>query len=195
MKRMLIIYVLVFLAFGYFVWYAQGETRKEIATMKQLICRYEMRMQWIVDVKKKLIAEPKVKTPEETLERILDAVWENCEKHDIPKNIFVAVIDTESCFSPKAKGSEDEIGLCQLLPETASMLIHAHDLPIYTERDLYNIENNVEIGALFLKDLIWRYGMKRALAHYHHGRKGKSERGQEYAERVLQKARLYATSP
>lgn len=191
MKKTILAASAVLVVLMFFTWWTQRGIRDDIAVLKQLVARYEMREQWMTDVQKKL-ALAGVKTSGPVLERILDAVWELGEKYDVPKDVFAALIYVESSYNPKAVGTSGEIGLCQLLPETAYNVARAYELPVYSKQDLFVIETNVEIGMLHLRDLSKAHGMARALARYNHGRKWASERGRTYARRVLTRSKDYA---
>ena len=73
-----------------------------------------------------------------------------------------AVIVVESGFNPRAVSKKGAIGLMQLRPETARR---------YGVTDIYDPEQNVRAGALYLSDLIKRFGsdLELALAAYNAG--------------------------
>ncbi|NBJ14564.1 MAG: lytic transglycosylase domain-containing protein [Dehalobacter sp. 4CP] len=83
------------------------------------------------------------------------------EKYGVEKSLISAVIRQESSFNPNAVSSAGAIGLMQLMPATASGL---------GVTDPFNIEQNVDGGTRYLRQLIDRYGStEMALAAYNAG--------------------------
>jgi soluble lytic murein transglycosylase len=63
------------------------------------------------------------------------------------------VIQNESSFNPKMKGSVGEIGLMQIRPETAKWIAGLTKIKYKGEKSLYQPEMNIRIGAAFLNRL------------------------------------------
>ena len=92
-----------------------------------------------------------------------------CEQFDIPKSLFYSLIKTESNFNPKAKSSAGAIGLTQVLPSTAEYICTKNNLD-YSNFNLYNPDNNLYIGAMYLDYLCDRFdNIYTALCAYNAG--------------------------
>jgi soluble lytic murein transglycosylase-like protein len=182
-------------AIGYFIWalhlrHLCCQNRIEIEKLNSLISHLEQKAIWITIQKQKI---PSYISDIDKY-RILSAVWEYGEYYNIPKDILLALIEQESQYIRSANGNDGEIGLCQIIPQTAWLIIKAYHLPIKTKQEIYDIENNILIAAIYLRDLLNLYNqdLTRALAHYNHGRGGNTVRGRSYAQKILQKAGKYA---
>jgi len=82
------------------------------------------------------------------------------EAHHVPPSVFVALIDAESGFNPKAVSPKGAIGLTQLMPGTAAALGVDPHVP----------EENLIGGARYLQQQYERFGTwKLALAAYNAG--------------------------
>jgi len=189
MKRILLPLCFSIFCFGYLGWHiyrAEQEMKKEIKIMRCIISRCELKGRWIDATKDKL-----EKVDEIDKVRILSVVWECGERYNVPKDLLLAVAKRESDFDKGARGKDGEIGLFQIMPEIGILISQAYNLPIRTEGELFEIENNTIVASLFLRDLIKMYGEERALSHYNHGRNGLRERGKKYAREVLKLRRRY----
>ena len=82
---------------------------------------------------------------------------ENYSKlYGVEKSLIISVIYTESKFNKNAKSSKGAIGLMQVKPATATFILNS-DTPI-TESFLFDSENNIKVGVLYLKYLTKKYG-------------------------------------
>jgi soluble lytic murein transglycosylase-like protein len=81
-------------------------------------------------------------------------------RHNIPEDLFLRLVRTESGFRPTAKSTKGAIGLAQLMPHTASHLgVNPHDPG-----------QNLDGGARYLSQQYRRFGDWRlALAAYNAG--------------------------
>ena len=81
-------------------------------------------------------------------------------RHNVPEDLFLRLVRTESGFRPTAKSTKGAIGLAQLMPFTASQLgVNPHDP-----------KQNLEGGARYLMQQYRRFGNWRlALAAYNAG--------------------------
>lgn len=84
-----------------------------------------------------------------------EAVDNASKKYDIEKKLILAVIKQESSFNPNAKSSAGAMGLMQLMPGTAKSL---------GVKDAYDIEQNVNGGTKYLRNLLDMYGNSKELA-------------------------------
>jgi len=82
--------------------------------------------------------------------------------HGIEEALLRAVIDVESGFNPAARSRSGALGLMQLMPDTARR---------YGVTDARDAAQNIRGGALYLKDLLERFGgnVRLALAAYNAG--------------------------
>jgi soluble lytic murein transglycosylase-like protein len=81
-------------------------------------------------------------------------------KHGVDPELVHAVVQAESNYRPHAKSYMGARGLMQVMPNTA------RDFGI---RDLYDPQNNLEAGVQYLKFLLARFDVKRAIAAYNAG--------------------------
>jgi soluble lytic murein transglycosylase-like protein len=81
-------------------------------------------------------------------------------RHNVPEDLFLRLVTTESGFRPTAKSSKGAIGLAQLMPGTAQLLrVNPHDP-----------KQNLEGGARYLSQQYRKFGSWRlALAAYNAG--------------------------
>ena len=95
-------------------------------------------------------------------ERIQNAVSEAAQKYNLDPNLINAVIKQESGFKPCAESHCGAQGLMQLMPGTAK------DLGV---TDSLNIEQNVDGGCKYLRQMLDKFGgnVKLALAAYNAG--------------------------
>ncbi len=81
-------------------------------------------------------------------------------KHGVDPELVHAVVQAESNYQPLAKSMMGARGLMQVMPDTAK------DFGIL---DLYDPQNNLEAGVQYLKFLLTRFDVKRAIAAYNAG--------------------------
>ena len=84
------------------------------------------------------------------------------KRYRVSPNLIKAVITTESCFRPRARGSSGEKGLMQLMSATGRR---------FNVRNRYNPAQNIQGGAKYLAYLLRRYGgsKRHAVAAYNTG--------------------------
>ncbi|MCI1945613.1 lytic transglycosylase domain-containing protein [Clostridium luticellarii] len=84
-----------------------------------------------------------------------EAVEKASRKYGVDKDLIMAVIKQESGFNPEARSSAGAEGLMQLMPGTASSL---------GVTDPYDIDQNVDAGTEYLRNMLNMYGNSRELA-------------------------------
>lgn len=101
---------------------------------------------------------------------IAQAIIEVGQRYDLPPDLILAVIFTESSFVIDAESAMGAVGLMQLMPRTASQL--AEELEVeWKGRDLLtDPEINILLGSFYLQKLIHRFDdLDDALAAYNMG--------------------------
>lgn len=90
----------------------------------------------------------------------LTAAKAAAQRHGIPQDLFLRLVQQESGFNPKARSHKGAIGLAQLMPATARQLgVDPHDP-----------KQNLEGGARYLAQMYRKFGSWRlALAAYNAG--------------------------
>lgn len=98
--------------------------------------------------------------PQDTTCQVLEAgqarkfyqelIRREAEKNNLPPDIADAVAAVESGYNPAARGAAGEVGLMQVLPETALMLGFTGDLA-----ELARPETNIHYGVTYLSQA-WR---------------------------------------
>jgi soluble lytic murein transglycosylase len=82
--------------------------------------------------------------------------------------IVAGVMRQESAFLPDAVSHAGAVGLMQVLPKTAPHLSKRLNLR-YSRAKLFDPDYNVQLGTLYLADLIDQFGTEGALAAYNAG--------------------------
>jgi soluble lytic murein transglycosylase-like protein len=122
-----------------------AELKLEVATLKRTVLR------------RKIIAYIRAAAPRRPARRIADAILDACEAHDVDPLLFVALVQAESGFDPRAESHTRARGLAQIVKSTAA------DLGLPWHR-AYQIEPNVYHGAKYLRWLLDQTGDDTALA-------------------------------
>jgi soluble lytic murein transglycosylase-like protein len=82
------------------------------------------------------------------------------ERHGVPEDVFLRLVQRESNWNPGAVSHKGAIGLAQLMPETARLL----------QVDPQNPQQNLDGGARYLAQQFRRFGnWRHALAAYNAG--------------------------
>lgn len=121
---------------------------------------------------------PKIEDTEIVI--LLSTVFDNLEKyHNLNADLVLSVIETESQFRRTAVSSAAAQGYMQILPSTGKLLAQAMGLPDY---NLFDTQDNVNLGCYYLTILVASYGEYNALASYYAG--SHIELGRDYATLV-----------
>jgi soluble lytic murein transglycosylase len=85
--------------------------------------------------------------------------------------LVVSLMRQESWFNPDATSVSDAQGLMQLLPSTATRMVRENGLAVAQPVNLYDAGTNVELGTVYLKQLLAMFNGNeiRAVAAYNAG--------------------------
>jgi soluble lytic murein transglycosylase len=84
--------------------------------------------------------------------------------------LFTALMRQESDFDPYAESVAKAKGLTQIVPQTASEIARALQVPDFQQSDLFQPRENVQFGAYYFAQRLKRNGsVERALAAYNAG--------------------------
>jgi hypothetical protein len=166
----------------YFCWRV-GELdqnfQKEMHEVGLLISKYEAKAQFI---NKYLPMVEEYTKSGIIAKRILAAVYENSLWCQLNPELILAVITVESQFYPRAKSNVGAIGLMQVMPLTGIYVGRSLGIYINSDEDLFEVETNIQIGCVFLKDCIWKHGEFNGKGFYYAGRYEKHY--QEYNDKI-----------
>jgi soluble lytic murein transglycosylase-like protein/tetratricopeptide (TPR) repeat protein len=87
-----------------------------------------------------------------------EAVLEAARREGLSPSLIWAIMRQESAYQRGVRSKAGAIGLLQLLPATASRLNGS----TVTEKDLYDSDTNVRLGARYLRTLLAEFGDARA---------------------------------
>ncbi len=118
-------------------------------------------------------------------------------KHGIHAALLKAIIEVESAYNAQARSPKGAIGLMQVMPATAAR---------YGHFDLYSPEQNVDVGARYLSDLLRMFGgdVRLAVAAYNAGENAVIRHGRrvppyretiKYVPMVLERYNRFQTVP
>jgi soluble lytic murein transglycosylase len=78
-------------------------------------------------------------------------------RHQVDPALVKAIVWQESWFNPRATGSSGEVGLMQIMKDTANDWAKAERQSFFTHNQLYDPVRNTECGAWYLRRLLIRY--------------------------------------
>jgi soluble lytic murein transglycosylase len=99
-----------------------------------------------------------------------NAIRVNARKHNLDPHLVMGLIRQESGYDPEARSPVGATGLMQIMPATGREL--ARRIPmIFTERRLTDPEDNIQLGTLYLRQLLNRFNgvQELAIASYNGG--------------------------
>lgn len=79
------------------------------------------------------------------------------QKYDVEKPLIYAIIKCESDFDKKAESSAGALGLMQVMPDTFKWLEKDTFVKYTSKEDMFDPENNIECGTLFISILLEKY--------------------------------------
>jgi soluble lytic murein transglycosylase-like protein len=89
--------------------------------------------------------------------RVAAAIDSAQEAHQLDPLLILAIIEQESRFDPKARGSHGSTGLMQIKPFVARDVAQRHGIPWTGPRTLLDPAANVAIGACYLGEMFEMY--------------------------------------
>ena len=121
---------------------------------------------------------------------LLDHIQGLCGDYEIPVELVLGVIKTESNFKADAVSKAGAQGLMQVIPES-----HYPRMLRLNCTDLFDPYQNITVGMDFLSELIEKYNgnTHKALTAYNHGEKGANDKffskgiyQSDYSRKVLE---------
>ncbi|MDH5511833.1 MAG: transglycosylase SLT domain-containing protein [Gammaproteobacteria bacterium] len=88
----------------------------------------------------------------------------NASELGIDPSWVYGVVRQESAFVVDARSSAGALGLMQLMPSTGRLTGRKINMPIRNNRAILNIENNLRLGASYLKEILGRNKGNQVLA-------------------------------
>jgi soluble lytic murein transglycosylase len=97
------------------------------------------------------------KAPSKQTRSIASTIMTEARHYDFDPAFLAAVIQRESKFNPKSRGDAGEIGLMQILPDTAEWIAKKYHIEWKGEKTLLNPVMNIRIGAAYFAYLRERF--------------------------------------
>ncbi|MBK1726255.1 transglycosylase SLT domain-containing protein [Halorhodospira neutriphila] len=98
--------------------------------------------------------------PAKKAEEYRDEVTKIAKKYNVEPALILAIIHSESSFNPMARSPIPAYGLMQIVPETAGLDVAQYlhgEARKFSPQYLYNVQNNIQAGAVYLNILETRY--------------------------------------
>lgn len=103
-------------------------------------------------------------------QQIAETIVEAASRYDLPPELILAVIFTESSFDIHAESEVGAVGLMQLMPMTATQLAAELEVEWRGRQLLTDPQVNILLGSFYLRKLIHRFDdVDTALAAYNVG--------------------------
>lgn len=112
-----------------------------------------------------IILEANPTLDSDTVNAIATAINKYSMEYNVPKEEILAVIKTESNFTPDLVSSNKDRGLMQIIPATEKEIVK--DLSL-TDYDIFSVDTNIEMGTYYISKLKNKYG-KYAYIVYNQG--------------------------
>ncbi len=93
-----------------------------------------------------------------------EVIENNASEAGIDPSWVYGVVRQESAFVVDARSSAGALGLMQLMPSTGRLTGRKINMPIRNNRALLNVENNLRLGASYLKEILGRNNGNQVLA-------------------------------
>jgi soluble lytic murein transglycosylase len=95
--------------------------------------------------------------------QVATTILTEADRYGFDPIFLMAVIQNESSFNPRMKGSFGEIGLMQVKPSTAEWIAKSYKIDYSDAKALYEPETNIKIGAAFIHKLRGQFDAKSRL--------------------------------
>ncbi len=86
-----------------------------------------------------------------------DLIEKYAKKYNIPEAFVYAIIRQESTFRKQVKSSAGALGLMQVIPSTARKVSKKYKIPLYSMKNMYRANTNINIGVAYLNQLATRF--------------------------------------
>ena len=86
------------------------------------------------------------------------------QKTNLAGSFILSIIRQESAFNLRARSPADAFGLMQLIPSTARQVSRQNKIPYRGYKDLYRPAKNIQLGSIYLADLLKKYNQNLILA-------------------------------
>jgi soluble lytic murein transglycosylase len=93
-----------------------------------------------------------------------DMIESNASEYGIDAGWIYGVVRQESAFVVDARSPVGAVGLMQLMPATGQITGRKLRLNVGSPRALLDVENNLRLGASYLKEMLHRHGDNQVLA-------------------------------
>lgn len=116
-----------------------------------------------------------------------------CKDNNIDTNLVMAVIKTESSFSPTVISQKEAVGFMQILPSTAEWVCEIHGIKYECEK-LTDYKYNTNLGCKYLLYLMSKFDFNWAIIAYNAGENNVSEwikQGLSFEEIPFNESRNY----
>jgi len=127
--------------------------------------------------------------------QLVNVIYEQSKKYGYDPLLLLALINVESSFKKEAVSNMGAVGLMQMKPSVGSDVANRRGLDWANRSNLYEPDYNVELGSLYLFELILKFGdVKDAITAYNIGetrlrrlQKQDKEPPKVYLRKVLKK--------
>lgn len=101
---------------------------------------------------------------------VADSIYDACKMYDLPVELVLAVIETESAFNDTATSHKGALGLMQVLPRTGRAIAKEINVELGEKIGLFDRRTNILLGSYYLKKMLSRYKrLDHALLAYNAG--------------------------
>lgn len=136
----------------------QAQAAFDGQSLSRVTMIYELYNSAIFVDKKKVIADVLLnRGVEENLSlKIAQTVVEESRKTNIPMQMYLAIMKTESTFRPTVVSSAYAKGIMQIQPGTWDAYVEKHNLPV-TREHMFEPQANILVASVILKELYDNY--------------------------------------
>ena len=121
------------------------------------------------------------------LQDVSRIVVKYADRYQVPENLIVSVINTESAFDSRAVSHCGAQGFMQLMPETSNAI--AKELRV-DKYDMFTFDTNIRFGTYYLRKMLKEFDTAHAVRAYNAGPEN-VKRGIENGETYSNETILY----